>query len=270
LRYRVERFIVDPEQLTDRGDVRMGFGLKRRSRELALRAFNVIIIPEIERYHWPEKDYAGRLLEILEVDCVFDVGANRGQYGKWLRNLGFRGTIISFEPNPTAFSELNRHAADNWICLPYALGSETGELPFNVMADDVFSSFQNPSGVEEYAAENTIVQTVTARVKRLDQVLFEVAPNFTKPFLKLDTQGFDMEVVKGAGEAISGFRGIVSEVAIKRLYANSPTLEESSATICKRGFAPGAMFSVNPYKTLSVIEMNAYFVRKDLVSLDPL
>jgi FkbM family methyltransferase len=248
----------------------MGFGLKRRSRELASRAFNLIIIPEVERYHWPEKDYACRLLEILEIDCVIDVGANRGQYGKWLRNLGFHGIIVSFEPNPRAFSELKQHAAENWVCLPYALGSEAGELPFNVMADDVFSSFRCPSGVDDYAAENTVVRTVTVPVKRLEEVLTELPLKFMKPFLKLDTQGFDLEVVEGAGEAISRFRGIVSEVAIKQLYANSPTFEESRAAICKRGFAPGAMFSVNPYKTLSVIEMNAYFVREDLLSLDPL
>src|SRR3982751_6790287 len=116
----------------------MGFGLKRRSRELALQLFDLIIIPEHERYHWPERDYAQRLFRILDIDYVVDVGANRGQYGKWLRSLGFRGLIISFEPNPTAFAELRQNASEDWVCLPYALGSESGELPFNIMADDVF------------------------------------------------------------------------------------------------------------------------------------
>ena len=248
----------------------MGFGLKRRSRELASQAFNLVIFPEFEQYHWPERAYAQRLLEILDIDCVFDVGANRGQYAKWLRNLGFRGLIVSFEPNPTAFAELQRQAGSNWICLPYALGGETGELPFNVMADDVFSSFLKPSGAEEYAAENTVVATVAAPIKRLDDVLQQIEAEFERPFLKLDTQGFDLEVVRGAGESIAQFRGIVSEVSIKRLYAKAPTLEESRAAIGQAGFELGGMFSVNPYKTLSLIEMNAYFVRKDLVSLDPL
>jgi FkbM family methyltransferase len=248
----------------------MGFGLKRRSRELASLAFNVIIFPEFEQYHWPEKAYTQRLLHILDIDCVFDVGANRGQYGRWLRNLGFGGLIVSFEPNPGPFAELQRQADSNWICLPYALGSETGELPLNVMADDVFSSFLNPSGAEEYAAENTVVATVTAPIKRLDDVFLEVGPKFARPFLKVDTQGFDLEVLKGARETISQFRGIVSEVSIKRLYAKAPTFEESSAAIGKAGFQPAGMFSVNPYNTLSLIEMNAYFVRKDLAGLDPL
>ena len=248
----------------------MGFGLKRRSRELASYAFDVIIFPVFEQYHWPEKAYTQRLLQILDIDCVFDVGANRGQYGKWLRNLGFRGLIVSFEPNPAAFEELQRHASSDWLCLPYALGTETGEFPFNVMADDVFSSFLRPSDAVEYSAENTVVGTVSARVKRLDEVYLELGSKFARPFLKLDTQGFDLAVIRGAGEIISQFRGMVSEVAIKRLYADSPTFEESSAAIGRAGFQPAGMFSVNPYKTLSLIEMNAYFVRKDLVGLDPL
>ena len=248
----------------------MGFGIKRRSRELASLAFNAIVIPEVERYHWPEKDYFQRLLKLLEIDCVFDVGANRGQYGKLLRNLGFRGLIVSFEPNPVPYAELRKQLDDKWICFPYGLGSEAGELPFNVMADDVFSSFLSPSGAEEYAAENTVVSTETVPIKRLKDVLAEIEPKFSRPFLKLDTQGFDVEVIRGAGETISQFRGIVSEVAIKRLYAKSPTFEESREAIAQAGFEPAGMFSVNPYKTLSIVELNAYFVRKDLVSLDPL
>jgi FkbM family methyltransferase len=248
----------------------MGFGIKRRSRELASRAFNVIVIPEVERYHWPEKSYLQRFLRILDIDCVFDVGANRGQYGKLLRSLGFTGLIVSFEPNPVPYAELLKQRDDKWICFPYGLGSEPGELPFNVMADDVFSSFLSPSGAEEYAAENSVVSTVTVPIKRLKDLLDEIGTSFSRPFLKLDTQGFDLEVIKGAGNTLSRFRGIVSEVAIKRLYARSPTFEESTETIARAGFQPAGMFSVNPYKTLSVIEMNAYFVRKDLVSLDPL
>lgn len=248
----------------------MGFGIKRLSRELAGQAFDVIIIPEVERYHWPEKAYVQRLLKLLDIDCVIDVGANRGQYGKWLRNLGFRGLIVSFEPNPGPFAELQKQAGDDWICFPCAIGSATGELPFNVMADDVFSSFHNPSGAAEYAKENTVVSSVTVPVRRLDEVLQEMDVEFERPFLKIDTQGFDLEVIEGAGETISRFLGIVSEVSIKRLYDKSPSFEESRTVIGRAGFQPAGMFSVNPYKTLSLVEMNAYFVREDLVGLDPL
>jgi FkbM family methyltransferase len=248
----------------------MGFGLKRRSRELLGDVFDLILIPAHERYHWPEKDYLQRLLSILNIDCVIDVGANRGQYGRWLRSLGFGGLIVSFEPNPTAFAKLQQHASENWLCFPFALGSEEAELPFNIMADDVFSSFHAPSDAKEYAAENSPVSTVTVPIKRLDDMFAEVAATAARPFLKLDTQGFDLEVIKGAERTISRFQGIVSEVSIKRLYDGSPTFEESRATMDRLGFEPGNMFSVNPYKTFSLIEMNAYFIRRDLVTLDPL
>jgi FkbM family methyltransferase len=183
----------------------MGFGIKRRSRELASRAFNVIVIPEVERYHWPEKSYLQRFLRILDIDCVFDVGANRGQYGKLLRSLGFTGLIVSFEPNPVPYAELLKQRDDKWICFPYGLGSEPGELPFNVMADDVFSSFLSPSGAEEYAAENSVVSTVTVPIKRLKDLLDEIGTSFSRPFLKLDTTPCRVSAESSARLRSNGF-----------------------------------------------------------------
>ncbi len=64
----------------------MGLGLRRKAREIAGKALDLVILPEHERYTWPERDYMQRLLKLLDIDCVFDVGANRGQYGRWLRD----------------------------------------------------------------------------------------------------------------------------------------------------------------------------------------
>jgi len=61
-----------------------------------------------------------RLLASYGVDCVFDVGANTGQYAEGLRNLGYKGRIISFEPLSAAHALLIENSRDDpeWVVAP--------------------------------------------------------------------------------------------------------------------------------------------------------
>ncbi len=58
----------------------------------------------------------GLLLVELGVDLVIDVGANVGQYGTQLRDWGYRGRIMSFEPMRDEYAALSRlaEADGNW------------------------------------------------------------------------------------------------------------------------------------------------------------
>src|SRR4051794_18567254 len=62
------------------------------------------------------------VLRMYRVNCVLDVGANRGQYATALRRAGYMGRIVSFEPVPDVFDELRRRAAGDpaWVAYPYA------------------------------------------------------------------------------------------------------------------------------------------------------
>jgi hypothetical protein len=66
----------------------------------------------------------------MNVTHVIDVGANRGQYGRLLRRLGFQGRIISFEPVHRSFEELSEGARldGNWEAHRLALGNIDGDL----------------------------------------------------------------------------------------------------------------------------------------------
>lgn len=70
------------------------------------RAANVHIVTKSHQWSWPEDLFSAEVLLRLEIDCVFDVGANCGQYGQNLREIGYRGTILSFEPGLLAFRDL--------------------------------------------------------------------------------------------------------------------------------------------------------------------
>ena len=73
---------------------------------------------------------------------VLDVGANAGQYGRELRTLGYRGRIVSFEPQPGPFAALEAASTADpaWTAVLLALGAEAGTAQMNVSALDVSSS----------------------------------------------------------------------------------------------------------------------------------
>src|SRR4051794_15879966 len=77
------------------------------------------------------------LMERHNVDLVIDVGANVGQYATRLRQAGYSGRIVSFEPLPDAFADLARAAADDplWDVRNAALGSCEDEIEFHISED---------------------------------------------------------------------------------------------------------------------------------------
>lgn len=223
---------------------------------------------------WPEAQFEREIYAHFNVDCVFDVGANIGQFGQSLRQSSkYAGTILSFEPNPSAFEILKaRSAADpKWHCYPFALSSEAGTFPLNVMQVDTFSSFRTPSQVSGtmFGDQNTIARTVQAESKRLDDCYAELAEQhgFKTPFLKMDTQGFDLEVLAGASQVVRHFVGLLSEVSVQQLYEGMPTMAESLASFRDNGFEPVELFNVHAGRRFApLLECNCYAVRRDLLT----
>jgi len=246
-------------------------GLKRRILDGILGALDYQAVAGWEADHWAERRFVQKLFHHLRPDCVFDVGANNGQYGSQLRELGFTGTIISFEPVPTTFANLQKRAASdsNWHVLPFALGATEGTAAINVMAKSEFSSFHSPKSddVSRFEGSNTVISTVEVAVHTLhglmDQLISE--HGFSRPFLKLDTQGFDLQVFIGAGERARQFVGMLSEIAVRTIYHGAPLLTESLDAYRAGGFELAALHAVNPADFGRLVEFNAYFIREDLL-----
>src|SRR5262245_42623283 len=113
----------------------------------AAHAIGYTVVPNWRMQRHPQTDYLQKLFALLAIDCVLDVGANLGQYRDFLRDeVGFRGTIVSFEPIPAhaqAMRERSTHDA-SWIVENCALGASPGTAKLNVMSSTTFSSFLKP------------------------------------------------------------------------------------------------------------------------------
>lgn len=217
-------------------------------------------------HRWPppnslQKDLQ-KLLKLLDADAVLDVGANRGQFARSLREIGFRGQILSFEPNPDVFSTLNASAGSDprWHVFPYALGSADGALTLHIpVGDDLASTLTlNEFARDSFGGVVDPVQDISVPVYRLDTMLASLMAEFgfDRPFLKLDTQGFDLHALEGARGVWPVLVGLLTEVSFKPLYTEMPDVTESLEKIREAGFDVTGMFPVVRDRTEAVIEMD--------------
>lgn len=249
-------------------------GFIRKLVEHPLRAMGVEPIPT-----WGISEYAHDfvhaellrdIFEMKKIDCVFDVGAHNGYTGKFLRkNVGFTGTILSFEPLPVPFKALEEASRGDkhWHTFPIALGAQPGEFEMNVMNKLLFSSFLTPSTAtpENMASKNTVESKINVRVERLSDLYDELADkhDFNRPFLKMDTQGFDLQVFEGTLPRIDHFLGLQSEVSVIQIYKGMPDWEEALAKYKMAGFSLSGFFPVSHDDQLRVVEFDAVMVRND-------
>lgn len=246
--------------------------MNRYIRELSDRtlALRLAIAGRVHQY--PEVHALRRFLTAFAVDCVFDVGANRGQYATMLRkDAGFRGAILSFEPNPDIFAELQRRAASDrkWHVFNMALSDFDGTASFNIMAADQFSSLKRPSDRQDaiFAERNRVTRTVDMQCRRLEGLLPELvaAHGFTAPFLKMDTQGHDLAVCEGAGAALAQMKGVQTELGVRPIYEGGTAYRAMIDWLGERGFAPSAFFANNKGHFPLLVEMDGIFVNQALL-----
>lgn len=209
------------------------------------------------------------VLRELEIDCVLDVGAHVGEFAAFLRDLDYTGQIISFEPVRTSFEALaGARASDrNWSGHNIGLGADDGELEINIYRGSVFNSFLKPAenGSTRFHEATELVGVQKVPVRRLDAVLDEIlaARPGAKLFLKMDTQGYDLQVVRGAGRRIDAIQALQSELAARSTYAGMPTLPEALAELALLGFELTGMFPVaRELDHLRLIELDCVMCRK--------
>jgi FkbM family methyltransferase len=178
-----------------------------------------------------------RLFSHYGIDLVIDVGANGGQYGRFLRSIGYEGAIISFEPLSSAFELLQRAAAadGNWEARRAALGEREGVATLNVSANSESSSIlpMLPAHLAAYP-ESRSVGTEEVPLRTLAAVLAEI-PEGRRIFVKVDTQGYERLVIEGAGPALSRIAGVQLEMSLIPLYQGEALIQEMIAFMAARG-----------------------------------
>lgn len=226
---------------------------------ILIRKYNAATSEELRRI---------KLLKHYNIDLVFDIGANKGQYASGIIDAGYSNKIVSFEPLSSAYSLISNESKKhvNWEVAPRcAIGSKKEEIEINISANSVSSTLLNMLDSHyEGAPDSKIVGKEKVQVYPLDEIGEKYGSSAKNIFLKIDVQGFEQEVLKGAQSTIQKAKGIEMEISLVPLYENQNwLLPQVLEYMEKNGFQLTSIVpAFTDHKTGVVLQCNGIFFRK--------
>lgn len=225
---------------------------------------------DVHRYQVSKSDDARlqAILSSLEIDLIIDVGANIGQYAKGLRNIGYFGNIVSFEPMSAAHMQLVEAGRTDkrWAIAPrMALGRDSGDVAIHISGNSVSSSLLNMTDIHISAQPTSApIATEMVPVRTLDSVFGEYGASAQRVFLKVDVQGYELEVLNGALQSLDHIVALQIEVSLCVLYLGQPSMDEIIAFMKANRFEVMACMSgFSDETTGRAYQIDLIFVRAD-------
>jgi FkbM family methyltransferase len=223
---------------------------------------------DVVRYRgkrFPEK-LVQELIADRGVSLFLDVGASTGQTGVALRAGGYRGRIVSFEPQTTAFRALAATAAGDpdWECRQAAVGDVSSKMQLNLSGNSWSSSLLPISDRHRGASpESAYEGEESVDVVRLDDLREDLLRPGDRVYLKLDVQGYETQALAGATELLRDVVVVEAEASLMRLYAGQLLVGELVALMREQAFVPLHMFpEFRDPRTQELLQLNVWFVRE--------
>jgi len=196
---------------------------------------------DIKRYNLIESEdfRLNHFLKINNIDCVLDVGANVGQYARNLRRNGYRKRIISFEPLSSAYEVIKEKSIKDkyWTVHNFGIGEQEKKVDINISKNSYSSSILNILPLHtESDPESKYFSKETISIKKLEDLPEVNFEKFNKIFLKIDTQGYEDQVLQGIGKLIKKIEGIQIELSLNPLYKDQSLFLELYQKIKELGF----------------------------------
>lgn len=192
----------------------------KQSIRSALRGLGV----EVHRFN-PAANKTARLIASLSycsIDTVLDIGANEGQFAQELRTGGYRETIVSFEPMADAHSKLlvRSQGDSKWhVAARAAIGAGHGTVELNVAGNSVSSSVLPMLEARSKAAPDSVYRAKEpVALMPLDEAAIPFVKNSNNILLKIDTQGYEWQVLDGAADLMTRSRAVLIELSLLPLY----------------------------------------------------
>jgi FkbM family methyltransferase len=209
-----------------------------------------------------------KALSQSQADIVLDVGANKGQYGALLREYGYKGKIVSFEPLQDAHRHLttrSKHDA-SWLANDRcAVGDTESTVTINVAANSVSSSLLPMLPSHSAAASHSkYVSKELTPLHTLDKLCNKLITHHSKVFLKIDTQGYEMEVLRGAKNTMRNVVGLQCELSLTTLYRGQALWRDVVDHLTEHGLDIWAVLpGFTDPRTGQTLQVDGIFLRRE-------
>ena len=198
------------------------------------------------------------------VASIVDVGANRGQFTLLMAGLYPEAQILAFEPLVKPFRKLLDVTAD----LPKvrvfnsAIGPTRTTLPMNVSKRDDSSSLLPISDMQETIFPNTGHDHVDqVRVAPLNDFINDI--DLRRPsLLKIDVQGFELEVLKGSADCIDRFDAVYVEASFVQLYDGQPFASDIIDYLHERDFRLRGIYNLSQMPDGRAVQADFLFIHR--------
>lgn len=201
---------------------------------------------------------------IPQLNTLLDAGANQGQFALAASHFYPGCYIHSFEPLPEVYPLLqqNTRKIEKIRTYNYALGSAAGTLIFYSNAYSHASSALPMSDLQQHLIPGTAkVEQITVDVKRLDDISTELA--LVPPvLLKMDVQGFEKEILKGATNCLHQIDYLLFEASFVPMYKGEPLFDEMHSFVKELGFEFIAPVGFLQSEQLQILQMDLLYKRK--------
>ena len=181
-----------------------------------------------------------KALKHFEINTVFDIGANKGQFASEISSFGYDGKIVCFEPLSEAYEILCKNAAQeaNWhVHQRCAIGDFDGEIEINIAGNSASSSvlpmLERHTTAEEKSA---YIGSEKVPIAKLDSFASDYFSPNSQLFIKIDTQGFEWQVLDGAQETLNKTKGLLCELSFVPLYDGQHLWLDMLHRLEKEGF----------------------------------
>lgn len=191
----------------------------------------------------PSSSFEAQIISAMKkvkINLLFDIGANSGQFSLGLRNKGYEGKIVSFEPLTIPREKLLKEAKkdSNWIIHERtAIGDRNDFIDINISKNSYSSSILPILNLHtEAAISSEYIGVEKTPIVTLDSVSKKYLDNFSNCFIKIDTQGYESQVLDGASQTLKIAKGVLCELTLVPLYQGQDLWTDLILRLEKEGF----------------------------------